>query len=538
MGTKKILVVDFDQEFLRFLSQFLRNEGFTVVTAADGSVGLEMYKTEAPDLVITEAMLPKLHGFELCSRISHSPARKTPVIIVTGVYRDTVYKTEALHTFGASAYFEKPLDPDELMDSLKRILSLPQPKETKEKADDLIDAAIMEALFSKTAAPPATEKPAGKSSSDNDIDDMLRSTLAEFDLKPGKNKSSAAPPAPKPRPPAPGSAPKVQSARVEAQRPKKPVLPAKPESLPVKPVSAGRPRPASAIPAAPPAWAPQAVAAPTSAEKPKPLQPLPLSNACAENKKKSFKPRLFGAFAGVLVLTSATLFVLKPGKGRVPVEKAVSPVVEEFPEGSDPAPSAVASATKPPQASKAMNRKGAGPAPAKAKPRQAVPAVEEPPVPNPEDIDPLTPEASPNLKIQALETVPPPAGTAPLAADGKAATAGSEAPVEIPAVKVRAGDLIPLEEADVPPRQIRTAEPVYPDTARSLRKEGSIMINVLISETGDVIQTAVIGGDRGSLGFAKAAENAVRKWKFSPAEKAGVPVRVWKPVTIGFRLKQ
>src|SRR4030043_3650 len=61
-----------------------------------------MNKSEAPDLVITEAMLPKLHGFELCSRISHSAVRKVPVVIVTGVYRDTVYKTEATHTFGAA----------------------------------------------------------------------------------------------------------------------------------------------------------------------------------------------------------------------------------------------------------------------------------------------------------------------------------------------------------------------------------------------------------------------------------------------------
>ena len=64
------------------------------------------------------------------------------------------------------------------------------------------------------------------------------------------------------------------------------------------------------------------------------------------------------------------------------------------------------------------------------------------------------------------------------------------------------------------------------------------MINLLISETGDVIQTAVIGGNRGSLGFDKAAENAVRKWKFTPAEKDGVPVRVWKSVTIAFKLKK
>jgi TonB family protein len=518
MGAKKILVVDFDREFLKFLSQFLRNEGFAVVTAADGFAGLEMHKSEAPDLVITEAMLPKLHGFELCSRISHSPARKTPVVIVTGVYRDTVYKTEALHTFGASAYFEKPLNTDELMVSLRKILGLAEMKESKEEAENPIDEAIMEAIASGPATSLAQEKPTGKSSADDAVDNMLRSTLAEFGLKSGKGKTSAAPPALKPRPPAP---------------------PAEPEPLPVKPVSAARPRPAVAVPTAPPVWAPQAVMAPSGVAKPKPLEPVvPLFGGYTENKKKGFPPRLFGAVAGVLVLTSATLFFLKPGKGRLPTEKAVPQVFEEFRTGFDPFSPAVETTARTAPVSEAGNRKGAGPAPAKAKPRQTDPAVEAPPLLKPEDIDPMSPEASPNLEIRATETAPSPAGTTPIAADGGAVAAGTEAPVEIPVVKVRAGDLIPLEEADVPPRQIRTADPVYPSAARNLGKEGSIMINVLISETGDVIQTAVIGGDKGSLGFDKAAENAIRKWKFSPAEKGGVPVRVWKPVTIGFKLKK
>jgi TonB family protein len=47
----------------------------------------------------------------------------------------------------------------------------------------------------------------------------------------------------------------------------------------------------------------------------------------------------------------------------------------------------------------------------------------------------------------------------------------------------------------------------------------------------------VVRGVNGALGFNKAAETAVRKWKFSPAEKGGVKVRVWKPITITFKLK-
>ena len=469
-----------------------------MVTAADGSAGLELHKSTAPDLVITEAMLPKLHGFELCSRISQSPTRKTPVIIVTGVYRDTVYKTEALHTFGASAYFEKPLDPDELMVSVKKILGLPESKEPKEEAEDPIDAAIMEALVSETADSPVPEISAGRSSTD-EIDNMLKSTLAEFGLKPHV---------------------------------------AGPAFVPDKPVSAARPRPAVAVPATPPSWAPQAVVAPSGIKKPKPFEPVPAFGGYEENRKKGFHPRLFGAVAGVLVLTSATVFVLKPKKDRSPTVEAAPPVVARTRTEPVPMPPTTKPSSETAPVLQEGNQKGAGPAPAKAKPKQAAPAVEDPLLPKPEDIKPLAPETAPNLEIRAPAMAPSPADTAPIAADGGAVAAATEAPVEVPAVKVRAGDIIPLEEADVPPRQIRTAEPVYPNTARNLRKEGLIMINVLISETGDVIQTAVIGGDRGSLGFDKAAENAVRKWKFSPAVKDGVPVRVWKPVTIGFKLKK
>ncbi len=541
MGTKKILVVDFDQEFLKFLSQFLRNQGFTVITATDGFAGLEMHKCEAPDLVITEAMLPKLHGFELCSRISHSASRKTPVIIVTGVYRDTVYKTEALHTFGAAAYFEKPLDPEELMVSLRKILGLP---ELKEEPEESFDAAILEALVSKQAAAPGRGKPAPTASVGDDVDKMLRSTLAEFGLNAGKKKDAAEAPRPaavkieskaarasslprpdrlstEPPPPAPRPAPKAPTARTEKPRPETSAPPVKPEAAP-----------------APPARPPQAAAAPPSRERTESFEPIPAFGMYGENRKKSVPPRIFGAIAGVLILTSATIFVLKPGKARVPAEVSVPPVVEEFRPESDPVPPPA----EPDAMSAAVPKAGKKKSPGLAKNAdiagQAAPAVQDAPIPEPEDINPMAPETAPSLEIQAPETAPSQAGDAPADAGGGTEAAATEAPVERPAVTIKAGDVLPLGEVDVPPVQVKRADPIYPSAARSLGKEGSIMINFLISETGDVIQTAVIGGDKGSLGFDKAAENAVRKWKFSPAVKAGVPVRVWKSVTIGFKLKK
>ncbi len=567
MGKKKILIVDFDQEFLKFLARFLRDEGFTVVTAVDGSAGLEMNKSEAPDLVITEAMLPKLHGFELCSRLSHSASRKVPVIIVTGVYRDTVYKTEAIHTFGAAAYFEKPLDPEDLLVSLKKILGLPEPKE---KPEDLIDAAIMESLVAETTALPVPPKPAAKAAFRDEIDTMLQNTLAEFDLKPGKKKAHDEASAPKPqalgtapdptaKPPAtPAEGPMPAPATIVAQPgrsakgPRKPLTPPLPKASPApperrlsetppspptpEPVEAVKPRTPVATPAAPPSWAPHAVVAPQSAAKPVPIDFTSSFGGYSEHKKKNVPPRIFGAIAGVLVLTSATLFVLKPGKKQSPVENAFPPVITDVVpgEGQEPAATDLTAAAIP----EAPKKKSPESAPVRKDPKPEPATVASKPLPDPESIKSLNSEAMPSLEVLAQETAASPAGDAPAPADGGIAAGATDPPVEIPAVKVKAGDVIPLDDADVPPRQVRTANPVYPTAARSLGREGSIMINLLISETGDVIQTAVIGGAKGSLGFDKAAENAVRKWKFAPASKDGVPVRVWKPVTIAFKLQK
>jgi TonB family protein len=68
--------------------------------------------------------------------------------------------------------------------------------------------------------------------------------------------------------------------------------------------------------------------------------------------------------------------------------------------------------------------------------------------------------------------------------------------------------------------------------------EGSITINVLISETGSVIRTEILKGMINSFGLEKAAEDAAKQWKFSPAQKAGVPVKVWKAIEFVFRKDQ
>ncbi len=128
MAAKKILVIDYDQGSLAALQGILSKEGYQIVTAADGQAGWDKYNKESPDLVLMEAMLPKVHGFELCQRITSERNSQATVFIMTGVYKDRVYRTEALRTYGASEYFEKPLKMAELLASIEAVLGKPAPR--------------------------------------------------------------------------------------------------------------------------------------------------------------------------------------------------------------------------------------------------------------------------------------------------------------------------------------------------------------------------------------------------------------------------
>lgn len=123
MTDKKILIVDYDAAGLASLAAMVEPGKFQVVKASDGQSAYEKFVEEKPDLVILEAILPKIHGFDLTKRISEETHGRVPVIIVTGLYRGPQYRMEALSTFGAADYFEKPVDGEKLLRSVLTLLN-------------------------------------------------------------------------------------------------------------------------------------------------------------------------------------------------------------------------------------------------------------------------------------------------------------------------------------------------------------------------------------------------------------------------------
>jgi DNA-binding response OmpR family regulator len=121
-GRKRVLVVDDEPEIRMLARHTLEVSGYEVDVASDGAEAIEKIGSFHPDLVLLDAMLPKLHGFEVCRRVKSDPAtRNLPVIIMTAIYRGWRFAHDARETYGAEDYVEKPFH---IADLLRRIDAL------------------------------------------------------------------------------------------------------------------------------------------------------------------------------------------------------------------------------------------------------------------------------------------------------------------------------------------------------------------------------------------------------------------------------
>lgn len=103
---------------------------------------------------------------------------------------------------------------------------------------------------------------------------------------------------------------------------------------------------------------------------------------------------------------------------------------------------------------------------------------------------------------------------------------------------VRIGDIVPIEDVDVLPRVVVSVEPIYPPSALQSRTSGAVHLLALISENGEVLDVKIAPGSSEMMGIAQAAGQALREWKFKPARKNDIRVKVWKKVTINFQFKR
>jgi DNA-binding response OmpR family regulator len=143
-GGKLILVVDDEEDIRKLLKRLLTQKGHRVIEADRGLLALRLVKDHLPDLIILDAMLPELHGFDIARRIKGSAKYgRIPIIMVSAVYRGQQIAEDLKTNYGIEEYLEKPFRIADVMEAVQRLLTRDdgRPKEAKRDPESLSSEA-------------------------------------------------------------------------------------------------------------------------------------------------------------------------------------------------------------------------------------------------------------------------------------------------------------------------------------------------------------------------------------------------------------
>jgi len=337
-----------------------------------------------------------------------------------------------------------------------------------------------------------------------------------------------------------------------------------------------RPVSTAAVPAPRPAPAPPVAAPPpprehVEAPKPRPAPRIPVMEPVHEETPSEPKPpagpRLLpvaAAVAGLIVIVAVAVFVTRGRKPAAAPEAQATPAPETVEMAREVAQQEVAKQTQ------ALREKLAGEilTPAPGQQRAAVPpagrpgpgaaqrAAQQPPAGQPAPAQPAAAQPAPAQPTPAAQqaapqaTAPPAQAPAPTVAPTAAPPEPTATPVPVeptpvpvapraPAVPaqeaVQVGQLVEMSPDVTPPQAVYSPKPMYPPLAVRQRIGGTVFLDVLVDENGSVQDVKVLRGVKPDLGLDAAAVSAVKTWRFKPATKGGVRVKVHVTQTIPFK---
>jgi CheY-like chemotaxis protein len=191
-----ILLVEDDEDIQVIVERVAAKLGYGFITASNGQEGLAVARLYKPDLILSDAFMPKLDGREMCRILREEPGFEScRMVVMTGLYTDTKYRSEALKRFKIDEYISKPVAVGELVALLQRHFegvpfTAPDPLNSIEKAHRRIplQKAGMEGEFALPAGspPPANSLPETGSGEPqriiNDLDEWPEESIALSDL--------------------------------------------------------------------------------------------------------------------------------------------------------------------------------------------------------------------------------------------------------------------------------------------------------------------------------------------------------------------
>jgi DNA-binding response OmpR family regulator len=120
---KRILVVDDEDDIRKLVRRLLTDRGHTVIEAERGLIALRLVKEETPDLILLDAMLPEVHGFDIARRIKGSAKYGAiPILMMSAVYRGWRIAEDLKTNYGIEDYIEKPFRIGDLITKVEHLL--------------------------------------------------------------------------------------------------------------------------------------------------------------------------------------------------------------------------------------------------------------------------------------------------------------------------------------------------------------------------------------------------------------------------------
>jgi CheY-like chemotaxis protein len=121
MAGEKILDIDDSPTVQRLIEMILTTQGYQVVLASDGEEGVAKARSERPEVILVDFVMPKMNGFQVCKALKDDPEfRDTPIILVTS--KGDKVGSKFVDVLGITEYFTKPFQPEELLAKIREVI--------------------------------------------------------------------------------------------------------------------------------------------------------------------------------------------------------------------------------------------------------------------------------------------------------------------------------------------------------------------------------------------------------------------------------
>ena len=115
---KKILVIDDEPMIVELVKNRLEHEDYSVSTASDGLIGLEILRTQKPDLIVLDILMPNMDGYNFIQEVNKDPGiNHIPILVLTA----NAHLKELFAMEGVDNYMVKPFDKEEFLDKIREL---------------------------------------------------------------------------------------------------------------------------------------------------------------------------------------------------------------------------------------------------------------------------------------------------------------------------------------------------------------------------------------------------------------------------------